>query len=92
VFSELDRLKGSPLSDSELDRYKAMFKQDYLTRLSTTVDRALYLTDFFLTLGGFQEFGLELEKYLSITPADVVGIVARYLAPENSLILNIRSK
>ena len=90
LFSELDRLKGSPLSDGELDLYKAMFKQDYLARLSTTVDRGLFLTDFFLTSGGFQEFGLELEKYLSVTPADVVGIVARYLTPENSLTLSVR--
>jgi zinc protease len=92
IFSELDRLKASPLSEDDLNRYKAMFKQDYLSRLSTTVDRALYLSDFFLTLGGFQEFGLELEKYLSVTPADVFGIAARYLTPDNSIILNVRTK
>ena len=69
-----------------------MFKQDFLGRLSTTVDRALFLIDFFLTLGDFKEFGLELDKYLSVTPADLVGIVARYFSPENSIILNVRAK
>ncbi len=92
LFAELDRLKSSPLSEEALGRYKAMFKQDFMGRLSTTVDRALYLTDFFLSLGDFQEFGLELDKYLSVTPADIVGIVARYFSPENSIILNVRTK
>jgi zinc protease len=92
LFSELDRLKSSPLSEDDLNRYKAMFKQDYLARLATTVDRALFLADYFLTLGGFQEFGLDLEKYMSVSAADVVGIVARYLTPENSIILDVRTK
>lgn len=92
LFAELDRLKSSPLSEVVLGRYKAMFKQDFLGRLSTTVDRALYLTDFFLSLGDFKEFGLELDKYLSVTPADIVGIVARYFSPENSIILNVRAQ
>ena len=92
LFSEFDRLKSSPLSEDDLNRYKSMFKQDYLSRLSTTVDRALYLGDYFLTLGGFQEFGLDLEKYMSVTAADLVGIVARYLTPDNSIILNVRTK
>jgi predicted Zn-dependent peptidase len=92
LFSELARLKSSPLSEDDLSRYKAMFKQDYLARLSTTVDRALYLDDYFLTLGGFQEFGLDLEKYMSVSAADVIGIVARYLTPENSIILDVRTK
>jgi predicted Zn-dependent peptidase len=92
LFSEFDRLKSSPLREDELNRYKAMFKQDYLSRLSTTVDRALYLGDYFLTLGGFQEFGLDLEKYMSVTAEDVVGIVARYLTPDNSIILDVRTK
>jgi len=92
IFAELDRLKASPLSEDVLGRYKAMFKQDFLGRLSTTVDRALYLTDFFLSLGDLKEIGLELDKYLSVTPADIVGIVARYFSPENSIILNVRAK
>jgi predicted Zn-dependent peptidase len=69
-----------------------MFKQDFLGRMSTSVERALFLTDFFLSLGDFREFGLELDKYLSVTPADIVGIVARYFSPENSIVLNVRGK
>ena len=92
IFAELDKLRSSLLSEDDLNRYKAMLKQDYLARLSTSVDRALYLDDYFLTLGGFQEFGLDLEKYLSVTAADVVGIVARYLKPDNSIILDVRTK
>ena len=92
IFAELDRLKSSPLSDEMLGRYKAMFKQDFLGRLSSTVDRALYLTDFFQSSGDFQEFGLELDKYLNVTPADIIGIVARYFAPDNGIVLNVRAK
>ena len=92
LFTELDRLKSSPLSEDVLGRYKAMFKQDFLGRMSTSVERALFLTDFFLSLGDFREFGLELDKYLSVTPADIVGIVARYFSPENSIVLNVRGK
>ena len=89
IFSELDRLKTTFLSDGELAKYKNMFRQDYLGRLSTTMEKAVFLSEAYLTLKNFDDMPLELDKYMKITSSDIVGIVNRYFTQENSIILNV---
>jgi hypothetical protein len=36
--------------------------------------------------------GLELDKYLAVTPSDVIGIANRFFTTENSVLWNIRTK
>jgi len=92
IFSELDKLKATFLSDEELARYKNMLKQDYFGRLSNPMDKALFLCEAYLTLGNFDDLPLELEKYLSVTKSDIIRILNRFLTPENSVILNVRTR
>lgn len=92
IFSELDRLKRVVLSEPDLVRYKTMFKQDYLNRFSSTMDKAIFLCESFLALKNFDDFPLELDKYMKVTSTDIIGIVNRYFTLDNSIILNVKTK
>lgn len=92
VFSELDRLKRAFLSDKDLARAKMMFKRDYLDRLASTMDKAIFLCESTLALKNFDDLPLELDKYMKVTSFDIVGIINRYFTADNSIILNVKTK
>lgn len=92
IFSELDKLKTGFISEEELTKLKNMFREDYWSRLATCQDKAIFLSEAFLSLNNFDNFALELDKYLKVTPQDVVGIINRYFTKENSIVLNIKTR
>lgn len=92
IFSELDRLKTAFLSEDELARYKNMFKQDYLGRFSSSMEKAIFLCESYLTIRNFDDLPLELDRYLNVTKNDIVGIINRYFTADNSIVLNIKTK
>jgi len=92
IFSELDKLKQKVLSEAELARYKTMFKHDYLERLSSSRERAIFLCESFLSLRKFDDLPLELDKHMRVTANDIIGILNRYFSVDNSVILNVKTK
>jgi len=92
IFDEMDKLKRRFVSPEELDKFKAVLKQDYYLRISNALDRALFLVDAWLTLPDMESVGRELDKFLAVTPGDVIGIANRYFTSENSVLWDIRTK
>lgn len=92
VFSELDKLKTAFPSDAELTKAKNMFKRDYLDRIATTQDKAIFLCEKYIALGNLDDLPLELEKTIKVTKTDVVTVAHRYFTTDNSVILNVRTK
>jgi len=92
VFSELDKLKTAFPSDAELIKAKNMFKRDYLDRIATTLDKAIFLCEKYIALGNLDAMPLELEKTMKVTNTDVVTVAHRYFTTDNSVILNVRTK
>jgi zinc protease len=92
IFDEMDKLKRRFISVEELDKFKAILKQDYYLRISNALDRALFLVDAWLTLPELESVGRELDKFLAVTPGDIIGIANRYFTAENSVLWNIRTK
>jgi zinc protease len=90
IFDELTRVKQSLLSPAELDRYKALFKREYYRRIGTAIERALYLVDLWFIQRDLDAAPAELAKFLAVTPADIVGLAARYFTPANSFLVNMR--
>ena len=91
IFDEMDKLKRRFVSVEELDKFKAILKQDYYLRISNALDRALFLVDAWLTLPELETVGRELDKFLAVTPGDIIGIANRYFTTENSVLWNIRT-
>ncbi len=91
IFSEINKLKSGSLSERELERAKNLFRMDYINQFATTMDRALFLADSFLSKKKVVDPGQELEKYLAVTPYQIRRAANRYLTQEN-IILNVRIK
>jgi zinc protease len=92
IFDEMDKLKRRFISPEELEKFKAVLKQDYYLRISNALDRALFLVEAWLNGPELESAGRELDKYLDVTPADIIGIANRYFTVDNSVLWNIRTK
>ena len=91
IFSELHKLKTSFIPEEELSRAKNMFRMDYINQFTTTLQRALFLAETFLSRKILLNPSEELEKYLAVTPNDIVGVTNRYFGI-NSVILDVKTK
>ncbi|UCC41311.1 MAG: insulinase family protein [Candidatus Aminicenantes bacterium] len=91
IFSEINRLKSRLLPEKELRRAKNMFKIDYISQFATSLSKALFLNETFLSKRSLDGLSGELEKYLSVTPHDILRISKKYFTQEN-ILLNIKIK
>jgi zinc protease len=92
VFSELNKLRTSDVSAEELSKAKGLFKRDYLSRLASPLERAIFLAEMVFSPIGLDSVSDELPKHLRISPYEVRMVVNRYLVPESSVILNVNVK
>jgi len=90
IFSEINKLKSSLISEKELRKSKNMFKMDYINQYSTPVDKALFLAETFLSKKNLDGLSDELEKYLAVDHYRIIRITRRYFTKE--IILNVRIK
>jgi len=92
IFSEINRLRTGYVSETELAKAKSLFKRDYVNRLAVPVERAMFLAEVFFSPAGLDGIPKELARYLRITPYQISANVNRYLVPENSVILNVKTR
>jgi predicted Zn-dependent peptidase len=92
VFSEINRLKTGFVSPTELEKAKNLFKRDYVNRQAVPVERAMFLAEAFFSPAGLEGTPKELARYLRVTPFEINVNVGRYLVPENSIILNVKTR
>ncbi len=92
ILSEIQKLRTSFVPDDELQKAKNLFKRDYLRRFSTAIDKALFLAEMNFSPVRLGDAVREMDKYLKVTPSDIVGVASRYLGPENSVSLIVRTR
>jgi len=90
VLSEFDKLKGSLIPLEELERARHLFKTDYIRLLTTNMDRALFLADAAFADIRLDALPAELDKYLRVSPQNLIILANRLFVPANKVILNIR--
>lgn len=91
VFSEINKLKSNLISQKELRKVKNMLKMDYISQYSTSMDKAIFLAEVFLSKISLDDLPNELDKYLDVTPSDIIGILNRYFT-QDRIILDIKIK
>ena len=91
MFDVIDDLKSDFLSDNEINKAKNMFKRDYLDQFTTLADKGIALAKFYLSHKRNSNIKEELNRYLAVTPSDIIGITNRYFT-EDRVILNIKIK
>jgi predicted Zn-dependent peptidase len=91
ILSEFDKLKVDLVSEAELDKAKRLFKTDYLRRLSSGLDRALYLVEASFAGVPVQTLSSELDNHMRVSAQSVNGLMSRLFVPRNKVVLNIRN-
>ncbi len=89
IISEMGKLKTNLVSESELAKAKDLFKMDYLGRLSTCLQKALFLSETFLAGNNPEDLAAEYAKYLKVTPVTIVSLANRLFMPENAFTLSL---
>jgi predicted Zn-dependent peptidase len=89
IQSELNKFRLSDLSSDELAKAKSLFKRDYINRLASLSERAMYLAEMVFSPVGLEGLPAQLPRYMRVTPYEVRQAVNRYLVPESSVILKV---
>ena len=90
IFSEINKLKSSLVSEKELRKAKNIFKMDYLNQYATSSDKAVFLTEAFLFKKSLDDLPDELEKYLSVDYYSLIRVMQRYFT--NEIVFDIKIK
>ncbi len=91
IFSEINKLKSSLVSEKELLKAKNVFKRDYVNRYATSVDKTLFLTNAFLSGIPWVELPSELDQYLSVTAPRIMFTMGQYFA-QDRILVNIKTR
>jgi predicted Zn-dependent peptidase len=92
LLSEFEKLKVGLISEDELNKARRLFKLDYLQRLSTGLDRALFLADAAHADIPLQALASELDKFMKVSSQSLNLLANRLFIPGNRVILNIRTR
>jgi predicted Zn-dependent peptidase len=92
LLSEIGKLRLGPVPEDELNRAKNVLKRDYVSRFSSTLDRAMFLAEMNFSPVGLENAPGELGKYLAVTPAALQALCVRFLMPENCIIMNVKMR
>jgi zinc protease len=92
VAAEIGKLRTTLVSENELAKAKVVFKGDYLERLATSLPRALFLCEAFLSGTPLEDAAGEFARHLVVTPVTIVSLANRLFKPENAYGLDLRTK
>jgi len=91
IFSELNKLKSSLISEKELSKAKNVFKRDYVDQYTTTVDKALFLSHAWLSRLPWDKLATELDEYLNVTPQRISFAIGKYFE-QGWVMINIKTR
>jgi len=91
VFSEINKLKTTPVPKRELEKSKNIFKMSYFRQYATISDKAIFLAEKSLERDNLHVWQNELPRYLSVTEIDVLRTVNKYFN-DDRIILDIKIK
>jgi len=91
ILSEINKLKSTLISERELIKSKNMFKMDYINQYATYPDRAIFLAENMLYHNNLDNLPLELKKYMSVSPSEIIGIMNRYFG-QGRILLQVKLK
>jgi predicted Zn-dependent peptidase len=89
IFSEINKLRSKQVSAVELTKAKNMFKMDYINQYATSLDKALFLAETFLSKKTLDDLSTELDKYLAVNSYNIIRATNKYLI-KGRIILDIK--
>jgi zinc protease len=90
LVAELDRLRGEPVTDHELERVKNQFARDYIVGRESNQQKARQLAHaVVIHKGDVATADAEFDIFMTTTAADVQRVARTYFRPENRTVLTI---
>jgi zinc protease len=94
VWSELDKLKTTPVSETELDKSKnqvlrALFSSNSYTSVQRGLARAEMLAEYGSFFNDPKAIDADIEGYMKVTPADIQRVAAKYFTKEKTTVIDV---
>jgi zinc protease len=83
-FRELEKFKRELLGEGELQRAKSMLEKQYFDSLSSQLDEAALLSNYYALLGDYRALDTFVERTRAVTAEEVQQAAAKYLALTNT--------
>jgi len=84
---EISKVIESGLSDQEFQKLQNQTENDFISRNTTMGGISESLAEYHTFFGDANLINTEIEKYLSVTPENIIDVAKKYLVPENRVVL-----
>ena len=89
LIAEVERLKGEPITDHELQRAKNQFARDYIMSRESNQQKAMHLAHAVVIHRDIKTADGEFDIFQNISADDVQRVARTYFRPENRVILTM---
>lgn len=92
IQSEVQRMIDEPINPNELQKVKNQIETDFVRNFSSVARIAESLANYEVYYGDANIINTELSRYLAVTAEDIQRVAAKYLVPDNRIILRYLPK
>jgi len=92
IQSEVQRMIDEPINPDELQKVKNQIETDFVRNFSSVARIAESLANYEVYYGDANLINTEVSRYLAVTAEDIQRVAAKYLVPENRIILRYLPK
>ena len=89
---EISKMQQEPLSEKEFTKLLNKVESDYVNRNSGVAGIAENLANYHVYYGDANLINTEIERFRTVTPADLQRVAQTYLKPENRVVLHYLPK
>jgi predicted Zn-dependent peptidase len=89
---EIAKMQKEPLSEKEFTKLLNKVETDYVNRNSGVAGIAENLANYHVYYGDANLINTEIERFRTVTPADIQRVAQTYLKPENRVVLHYLPK
>jgi predicted Zn-dependent peptidase len=77
----------SGLSEREFQKLQTQTENDFISRNTTMGGISESLANYYTFFGDANLINTEIDKYLAVTPENIIDVAKKYLVPENRVVL-----
>ena len=77
----------SGLTEREFQKLQNQTENDFISRNTTMAGISESLANYYTFFGDANLINTEIERYLAVTPENIIDVARKYLVPENSVVL-----
>ena len=84
---EIKKVIESGLTEREFQKLQNQTENDFISRNTTMAGISESLAEYHTFFGDANLINTEIEKYLAVTPENIIEVAKKYLVPENRVVL-----